>query len=69
MVFIFLAYFTLYNGLICITSQKDKYKYDFLYVSFYSTEKHFIRTPVVEKQMYFPLQHYPVNNMVTGNLK
>ncbi|MXQ89120.1 telomere repeats-binding bouquet formation protein 2 [Bos indicus] len=31
-----------------------------------STEKHFIRTPVVEKQMYFPLQHYPVNNMVTG---
>ncbi|KAI4583574.1 hypothetical protein MJG53_020738, partial [Ovis ammon polii x Ovis aries] len=29
-------------------------------------EKHFIRTPVVEKQMYFPLQHYPVNNMVTG---
>ncbi|KAM9090259.1 telomere repeats-binding bouquet formation protein 2 [Megaptera novaeangliae] len=31
-----------------------------------STEKHFIRTPVVEKQMYFPLQNYPVNNMVTG---
>ncbi|XFF81317.1 hypothetical protein AB1E18_007536 [Capra hircus] len=31
-----------------------------------STEKHCIRTPVVEKQMYFPLQHYPVNNMVTG---
>ncbi|XP_045384090.1 telomere repeats-binding bouquet formation protein 2 [Lemur catta] len=30
------------------------------------TEKHFIRTPVVEKQMYFPLQNYPVNNMVTG---
>uniref|UniRef100_A0A8C5XZZ2 Tripartite motif containing 69 n=1 Tax=Microcebus murinus TaxID=30608 RepID=A0A8C5XZZ2_MICMU len=29
-------------------------------------EKHFIRTPVVEKQMYFPLQNYPVNNMVTG---
>ncbi|KAM5240971.1 telomere repeats-binding bouquet formation protein 2 [Hipposideros larvatus] len=28
------------------------------------TEKHFIRTP--EKQMYFPLQNYPVNNMVTG---
>nr|KAF6487831.1 telomere repeat binding bouquet formation protein 2 [Rousettus aegyptiacus] len=34
-----------------------------------STEKHFTRTPVVEKQMYFPLQNYPVNNMVTGNLK
>nr|XP_044620914.1 E3 ubiquitin-protein ligase TRIM69 isoform X5 [Equus asinus] len=31
-----------------------------------STEKRFIRTPVVEKQMYFPLQNYPVNNMVTG---
>uniref|UniRef100_A0A2R9A777 Uncharacterized protein n=1 Tax=Pan paniscus TaxID=9597 RepID=A0A2R9A777_PANPA len=31
-----------------------------------SPEKHFIRTPVVEKQMYFPLQNYPVNNMVTG---
>ncbi|XP_004751347.1 telomere repeats-binding bouquet formation protein 2 [Mustela lutreola] len=31
-----------------------------------STEKHFIRTPVTEKQMYFPLQNYPVNNMVTG---
>uniref|UniRef100_A0A8C9Q1Y5 Telomere repeat binding bouquet formation protein 2 n=1 Tax=Spermophilus dauricus TaxID=99837 RepID=A0A8C9Q1Y5_SPEDA len=31
-----------------------------------STEKNFIRTPVVEKQMYFPLQNYPVNNMVTG---
>uniref|UniRef100_A0A8I3VXY5 Tripartite motif containing 69 n=1 Tax=Callithrix jacchus TaxID=9483 RepID=A0A8I3VXY5_CALJA len=31
-----------------------------------STEKHFIRTPAVEKQMYFPLQNYPVNNMVTG---
>nr|KAF6487832.1 telomere repeat binding bouquet formation protein 2 [Rousettus aegyptiacus] len=31
-----------------------------------STEKHFTRTPVVEKQMYFPLQNYPVNNMVTG---
>ncbi|XP_047389721.1 telomere repeats-binding bouquet formation protein 2 [Sciurus carolinensis] len=31
-----------------------------------STEKIFIRTPVVEKQMYFPLQNYPVNNMVTG---
>ncbi|XP_053452170.1 telomere repeats-binding bouquet formation protein 2 isoform X2 [Nycticebus coucang] len=30
-----------------------------------STEKHFIRTPVAEKQMYFPLQNYPVNNMVT----
>uniref|UniRef100_A0A8C6QA74 Telomere repeat binding bouquet formation protein 2 n=1 Tax=Nannospalax galili TaxID=1026970 RepID=A0A8C6QA74_NANGA len=28
--------------------------------------KHFIRTPVIEKQMYFPLQNYPVNNMVTG---
>nr|XP_011758873.1 telomere repeats-binding bouquet formation protein 2 [Macaca nemestrina] len=39
---------------------------DFLYVLFYSPEKHFIRTPVVEKQMYFPLQNYPVNNMVTG---
>ncbi|XP_038298123.1 telomere repeats-binding bouquet formation protein 2 isoform X1 [Canis lupus familiaris] len=33
---------------------------------FKSTEKHFIRTPVTEKQMYFPLQNYPVNNMVTG---
>ncbi|KAL4692513.1 hypothetical protein H8959_016323, partial [Pygathrix nigripes] len=32
-----------------------------------SPEKHFIRTPVVEKQMYFPLQNYPVNNMVTGS--
>ncbi|XP_055990331.1 telomere repeats-binding bouquet formation protein 2 [Sorex fumeus] len=31
-----------------------------------STEKHFRRTPVTEKQMYFPLQNYPVNNMVTG---
>ncbi|EHH27286.1 hypothetical protein EGK_17450, partial [Macaca mulatta] len=31
-----------------------------------SPEKHFIRTPVVEKQMYFPLQNYPVNNMVIG---
>ncbi|XP_008847674.1 telomere repeats-binding bouquet formation protein 2 [Nannospalax galili] len=31
-----------------------------------SAEKHFIRTPVIEKQMYFPLQNYPVNNMVTG---
>ncbi|XP_066199723.1 telomere repeats-binding bouquet formation protein 2 [Saccopteryx leptura] len=30
------------------------------------SKKHFIRTPVVEKQMYFPLQNYPVNNMVTG---
>ncbi|XP_004687596.1 PREDICTED: uncharacterized protein C15orf43 homolog [Condylura cristata] len=33
-----------------------------------STEEHFERTPVVEKQMYFPLQNYPVNNMVTGYL-
>ncbi|XP_012865429.1 PREDICTED: uncharacterized protein C15orf43 homolog [Dipodomys ordii] len=32
---------------------------------FKSTEKHFIKTPVIEKQMYFPLQNYPVNNMVT----
>ncbi|ERE70899.1 telomere repeats-binding bouquet formation protein 2 [Cricetulus griseus] len=31
-----------------------------------SAENHFVRTPVVEKQMYFPLQNYPVNNMVTG---
>uniref|UniRef100_G3RYI7 Telomere repeat binding bouquet formation protein 2 n=1 Tax=Gorilla gorilla gorilla TaxID=9595 RepID=G3RYI7_GORGO len=31
-----------------------------------SPEKHLIRTPVVEKQMYFPLQNYPVNNMITG---
>ncbi|XP_076982750.1 telomere repeats-binding bouquet formation protein 2 [Tamandua tetradactyla] len=31
-----------------------------------STEKHFMKTPVVEKQMYLPLQSYPVNNMVTG---
>ncbi|KAM4829046.1 telomere repeats-binding bouquet formation protein 2 [Thomomys bottae] len=30
-----------------------------------STENHFIKTPVIEKQMYFPLQNYPVNNMVT----
>ncbi|XP_049755049.1 telomere repeats-binding bouquet formation protein 2 isoform X2 [Elephas maximus indicus] len=30
-----------------------------------SREKHLERTPVVEKQMYFPLQNYPVNNMVT----
>ncbi|XP_062944611.1 telomere repeats-binding bouquet formation protein 2 [Cynocephalus volans] len=33
-----------------------------------STGEHFIRTPVVEKQMYFPLQNYPVNNMVTDYL-
>lgn len=39
-----------------------------MYVSFYSTEDNLLRTPVVEKQMYFPLQDYPVNNMVTGNL-
>ncbi|XP_051000995.1 telomere repeats-binding bouquet formation protein 2 [Acomys russatus] len=31
-----------------------------------SAENNFIRTPVVEKQMYLPLQNYPVNNMVTG---
>ncbi|CAH6787977.1 telomere repeats-binding bouquet formation protein 2 [Phodopus roborovskii] len=31
-----------------------------------SAENHFVRTPVPEKQMYFPLQNYPVNNMVTG---
>nr|XP_048316014.1 telomere repeats-binding bouquet formation protein 2 [Myodes glareolus] len=31
-----------------------------------SAESHFISTPVVEKQIYFPLQSYPVNNMVTG---
>ncbi|XP_003471804.1 telomere repeats-binding bouquet formation protein 2 [Cavia porcellus] len=31
-----------------------------------STEDNLLRTPVVEKQMYFPLQDYPVNNMVTG---
>ncbi|KAM6201546.1 telomere repeats-binding bouquet formation protein 2 [Rhynchocyon petersi] len=31
-----------------------------------STEKHFKKTPLAEKQMYFPLQNYPVNNMVTG---
>ncbi|XP_006831761.1 PREDICTED: uncharacterized protein C15orf43 homolog [Chrysochloris asiatica] len=31
-----------------------------------STERHLKRTPVVEKQIYFPLQNYPVNNMVTG---
>ncbi|XP_038185155.1 telomere repeats-binding bouquet formation protein 2 [Arvicola amphibius] len=31
-----------------------------------SAESHFISTPVVEKQVYFPLQSYPVNNMVTG---
>nr|XP_042132042.1 telomere repeats-binding bouquet formation protein 2 isoform X1 [Peromyscus maniculatus bairdii] len=31
-----------------------------------SAENDFIRTPVVEKQMYFPLQNYPVNNMVTA---
>ncbi|KAM6180802.1 telomere repeats-binding bouquet formation protein 2 [Erethizon dorsatum] len=33
-----------------------------------STEDNFLRTPVIEKQMYFPLQDYPVNNMVTGYL-
>ncbi|KAB1277911.1 Telomere repeats-binding bouquet formation protein 2 [Camelus dromedarius] len=49
--------------------QKSKYEYDFLYVLFYRTEKCFIWTPVAEKQMYFPLQNYPVNNMVTGTLK
>ncbi|XP_074088148.1 telomere repeats-binding bouquet formation protein 2 [Macrotis lagotis] len=31
-----------------------------------STEKHLSRTPVTEKQLYYPLQNYPVNNMVTG---
>ncbi|XP_004709459.1 telomere repeats-binding bouquet formation protein 2 [Echinops telfairi] len=31
-----------------------------------STETRFKKTPLVEKQMYFPLQNYPVNNMVTG---
>ncbi|XP_052037428.1 telomere repeats-binding bouquet formation protein 2 [Apodemus sylvaticus] len=31
-----------------------------------SAENHFIRTPVIENQMCFPLQNYPVNNMVTG---
>ncbi|XP_028640809.1 telomere repeats-binding bouquet formation protein 2 [Grammomys surdaster] len=31
-----------------------------------SAENHFVRTPVIEKQMCFPLQNYPVNNMVTG---
>ncbi|EHB07933.1 hypothetical protein GW7_16970 [Heterocephalus glaber] len=31
-----------------------------------STENNFLRTPVIEKQMYFPLQDYPVNNMLTG---
>ncbi|XP_019064281.1 telomere repeats-binding bouquet formation protein 2 isoform X1 [Fukomys damarensis] len=30
------------------------------------TENNFLRTAVIEKQMYFPLQDYPVNNMVTG---
>ncbi|XP_004380798.1 telomere repeats-binding bouquet formation protein 2 [Trichechus manatus latirostris] len=36
------------------------------FTSKFITEEHFKRTPVVEKQMYFPLQNYPVNNMVTG---
>ncbi|XP_026643662.1 telomere repeats-binding bouquet formation protein 2 [Microtus ochrogaster] len=31
-----------------------------------SAESHLISTPVVEKQLYFPLRSYPVNNMVTG---
>ncbi|EDL80020.1 rCG26910, isoform CRA_b [Rattus norvegicus] len=31
-----------------------------------STENHLIRTPAIEKQTCFPLQNYPVNNMVTG---
>ncbi|XP_004639133.1 telomere repeats-binding bouquet formation protein 2 [Octodon degus] len=31
-----------------------------------STEENILRDPVIEKQMYFPLQDYPVNNMVTG---
>lgn len=29
-------------------------------------EHHLTRTPVIEKQMCFPLHSYPVNNMVTG---
>ncbi|XP_072481645.1 telomere repeats-binding bouquet formation protein 2 isoform X1 [Notamacropus eugenii] len=33
---------------------------------FISTKKHFSRTPVTGKQLYYPLQNYPVNNMVTG---
>ncbi|XP_060227483.1 telomere repeats-binding bouquet formation protein 2 [Meriones unguiculatus] len=31
-----------------------------------SAENHLLRTPDVEKQVYLPLQNYPVNNMVTG---
>ncbi|KAM9069812.1 telomere repeats-binding bouquet formation protein 2 isoform 2-T2 [Sarcophilus harrisii] len=31
-----------------------------------STKKHISRTPVTGKQLYYPLQNYPVNNMVTG---
>ncbi|XP_013365929.1 PREDICTED: uncharacterized protein C15orf43 homolog isoform X2 [Chinchilla lanigera] len=31
-----------------------------------STEDNSSRAPVTEKQMYFPLQDYPVNNMLTG---
>ncbi|XP_021050651.1 telomere repeats-binding bouquet formation protein 2 [Mus pahari] len=31
-----------------------------------SAENPLTRTPVIEKQMCFPLQNYPVNNMVTG---
>ncbi|XP_051833216.1 telomere repeats-binding bouquet formation protein 2 [Antechinus flavipes] len=31
-----------------------------------STKNHFSRTPVTGKQLYYPLQNYPVNNMVTG---
>ncbi|XP_007534169.1 telomere repeats-binding bouquet formation protein 2 [Erinaceus europaeus] len=45
------------SGELATDSKKESVK---------STEKHFIRTPAVEKQMYFPLQNYPVNNMVTG---
>ncbi|XP_044518103.1 telomere repeats-binding bouquet formation protein 2 [Gracilinanus agilis] len=31
-----------------------------------STKKHFSRTPVTGKQLFYPLHNYPVNNMVTG---
>ncbi|KAM5235524.1 telomere repeats-binding bouquet formation protein 2 [Ctenodactylus gundi] len=31
-----------------------------------STESNLMMSPVIEKQMYFPLRNYPVNNMVTG---
>uniref|UniRef100_A0A4X2K6Q3 Telomere repeat binding bouquet formation protein 2 n=1 Tax=Vombatus ursinus TaxID=29139 RepID=A0A4X2K6Q3_VOMUR len=34
--------------------------------TFWEESNHFSRTPVTGKQLYYPLQNYPVNNMVTG---